>query len=478
MSNLSELLPTGGGQNAVDFVASGTLSSGQTVALKSDGTVEAVAETVISVSLGTSVAIGDTIDTPIATAYDSTNNKVVIAYADKGNSLNGTAVVATVSGSTLTFGTPVVFSSSQVNYIAATFDSVNGKVVIPFLDVSSAGDGRCVVGTVSGTGISFGNAANFESGQPTFNSATYDSANEKVVIAFKDSSPYKCVVGTVSGTSISFGTAVEFETGSTGYCGISYDSTNEKVVVAFKDTGNSNYGTAIVGTVSGTSISFGSQVVFASANSSYVGSAYDSYNQKTLITYKQASPAGVYSIVGTVSGTSISFGSASAATTNSSEYVNFTYDNTAQAIVVCYWDTTAGQGSVQIGTVSGTSITYGSAIQLVATQVQWNSLAYDASAGKTVIAYANPTDNGFAAVLAAGGSSTNNTSFIGITAGAISNAATGKVNVYGGINKAQSSLTIASDYYVQADGSLSTATSTVKAGQAISATTINMKDLT
>ena len=45
MSNLSELLPTGGGQNAVDFVASGTLSSGQTVALKSDGTVTAVAET-------------------------------------------------------------------------------------------------------------------------------------------------------------------------------------------------------------------------------------------------------------------------------------------------------------------------------------------------------------------------------------------------------------------------------------------------
>jgi hypothetical protein len=39
MSNLSELLPTGGGQNAVDFVASGTLSSGQTVVLKTDGTV-------------------------------------------------------------------------------------------------------------------------------------------------------------------------------------------------------------------------------------------------------------------------------------------------------------------------------------------------------------------------------------------------------------------------------------------------------
>ena len=70
------------------------------------------------------------------------------------------------------------------------------------------------------------------------------------------------------------------------------------------------------------------------------------------------------------------------------------------------------------------------------------------------------------------------TDFIGITAEAISDTATGPVNVYGGINAVQTGLTIASDYYVQADGSLSTATSTVKAGQAISATTINMMDLT
>ena len=42
MSNLSELLPTGGGQNAVDFVATGTLASGQAVILKTDGTVAAL----------------------------------------------------------------------------------------------------------------------------------------------------------------------------------------------------------------------------------------------------------------------------------------------------------------------------------------------------------------------------------------------------------------------------------------------------
>ena len=74
--------------------------------------------------------------------------------------------------------------------------------------------------------------------------------------------------------------------------------------------------------------------------------------------------------------------------------------------------------------------------------------------------------------------SANVGNIIGLTAAAITSGNTGAVNVYGGINEAQTGLTIGSDYYVQADGSLSTATSTVKAGQAISATTINLMDLT
>ena len=39
MSNLSELLPSGGGQNQVEFVASGTLPNGKPVILKTNGQV-------------------------------------------------------------------------------------------------------------------------------------------------------------------------------------------------------------------------------------------------------------------------------------------------------------------------------------------------------------------------------------------------------------------------------------------------------
>ena len=51
-------------------------------------------------------------DCGVASVYDSSNNRIVIAYGAGGGE-NGTAVVGTVSGSSITFGTPVVFESSK-----------------------------------------------------------------------------------------------------------------------------------------------------------------------------------------------------------------------------------------------------------------------------------------------------------------------------------------------------------------------------
>ena len=107
MSNLSELLPTGGGQNSVEFVASGTLASGQAVALKNDGTVAAISATGGGEGIGTPVVF-EAADSPYVTStFDSNSNKIVVSYRDDGNSSYGTAVVGTVSGTSISFGTPV-----------------------------------------------------------------------------------------------------------------------------------------------------------------------------------------------------------------------------------------------------------------------------------------------------------------------------------------------------------------------------------
>ena len=243
--------------------------------------------------------------------YDSTNNKVVISYRDWGNSGRGTAVVGTVSGTSITFGTPVVYNSSgNTNYPSATYDSTNNKVVIAYQDQTNSYYGTAIVGTVSGTSISFGSPTVFESQNCTYISATYDSTNQKVVVAYRNGGTNygTAKVGTVSGTSISFGSNSTFTNTDVLYVSSTFDSTNGKVVIVYRDSGNSNYGTAVIGTVSGTSISFGTSAVFESGQTNFTSATYDSTNQKVVITYQDGgnSDHGT-AVVGTVSGTSISF---------------------------------------------------------------------------------------------------------------------------------------------------------------------------
>ena len=488
MSNLSELLPTGGGQNAVDFVASGTLSSGQAVVLKSDGTVAAISATGSPAEIGSLTTFSSN-ETDRATAtYDVASQKIVIAYRDNGNSSYGTAIVGTVSGTSISFGTAVVFASANADSKSIVYDANAEKVVIAYQDRSNSAYGTAIVGTVSGTSISFGSATVFETANASFINADYDSTAQKIVFSYIDygNSQYgTAIVGTVSGTSISFGSATVFESAPTVYISAVYDPDQNKTIIAYRDTGNSNYGTAIVGTVSGTSISFGSAAVFKTSSTNYIQTTYDTANDKVVIGYQDGGNSDApTAIVGTVSGTSISFGSEATASTELTQPLGMTFDSGSGKVVFVYKDFVGGatNGTLNEGTVSGTSITFGSKVvwttdQPAAYAQSGSAATYDSTLGRAVIVsgFGFPINAGKAVVYK--GEASNNTDFIGITAEAISDTATGAVNVYGGINEAQSGLTIASDYYVQDDGSLSTTASSVKVGQAISATTINMMDL-
>ena len=237
------------------------------------------------------------------------------------------------------------------------------------------------------------------------------------------------VVGTVSGTSISFGSDVVFNAASSlQSIAITYDSTNSKVVVAYQDTANSEYGTAIVGTVSGTSISFGSEVVFESAQSSQISISYDSVDQKIVIAYR--------------------------------DYANSNY------------------GTVIVGTVSGTSISFGSPNVFETAETNGTSMGFDSDNAKMIIGYIDNGNSNYGTCIVFGATSktTNLTAenYIGIAAEAIANGATGKITVVGGTNSGQTGLTTAKKYYVQSSGGISTSISTpsVVAGTSVSSTKI------
>jgi len=495
MSNLSELLPTGGGQNAVDFVATGTLSSGQTVVLKTDGTVEAVAETAtpaIAIPQGSAAAFNVGTTEFMAIAYNpSVAGQFVVVYRDVSNSNYFTANLGTVSGTSITFGSDVIILSSDCVYAQVSFDpNTANKFVVACANQSNSNQGTVFVGTVSGSTLSFGSAQIFNSGNTSIiYGVAYDpNVANKFVVAYYDgaNSNYgTAIVGTVSGTSISYGSASVFSSSySYGWGSPSFDpNTSSKFVISFRDAATSPAygGAAIVGTISGTSLSFGTKATFTtSGTTNNVVSSYDPNTaNKFVAVYKDAGTGYGTAIVGTVSGTSITYGSAVTINAESSMVVLNFDPSVANQFVVAYGT------SAKIGTVSGTSVSFSSAYTFA-------SNAVATSQGKIGISFDDAADDGRFVIeygTAAGASSilcdltgttntTNSADFIGITAEAISDTATGAVNVYGGINEAQTGLTIGSDYYVQADGSLSTATSTVKAGQAISATTINMMDLT
>ena len=377
----------------------------------------------------------------LATVYDTNAQKVVHFYPDFNNSGYGTAIVGTVSGASISYGTPVVFESANSAFIAATYDSASNKVVVAYNDAGNSDYGTAAVGTVSGTSISFGTPVVFETSRPAYTTATFDSSNNKVVIAYQDNlnSNYgTIVVGTVSGTSISFGTPSIFNSATTYYMALTFDSNANKVVLGYRDGSNGNAGTAVVGTVSGTSISFGSASVFQSGSSNWTAATFDSNSNKVLFAYNNSTAGKV--AVGTVSGTSISFGTPVTFDVGNSNQFSTAFDSNLNQVMIVYRDqSNSTYGTVVNGTISGTTVTFGDNTVFAAVTVNAPQVVFDSSANKPVVVYIDT---------AATGSGTSLTA-------ALTNE-----------------LVIGSDYYVQDDGTLSTTVSSVPAGRALSTTSI------
>ena len=321
--HVSELLPSGRRwRNQVEFVASGTLPNGKPVILKANGQVEVVAASSIAESIpaGSEAVLRSSGLSQIEMAFDpNTANKFVVVYQDGGNSDYGTATVGTISGTSISFGSDYVFNSGGSSTCVIAFDpnTVN-KFVVAYRDNSNSYYGTATVGTISDTSISFGNEYVFNTGSTNVNTISFDpNTANKFVIGYRDngnSSYGTTIVGTVSGTSnLSFSAETQFNTsGTTSFISISFDpNTANKFVVVYKDAGNSNYGTAKVGTLSGTSISYGSAVVFNAGEVSDNSVSFDPNNANKLVVVYRDFGNSSYgtAIIGTVSGTSISFGS-------------------------------------------------------------------------------------------------------------------------------------------------------------------------
>ena len=240
-------------------------------------------------------------------ALDTTH--FVIAYMDAGNSYYGTAIVGEVTGTTITsYGAEHVFNSAWTSYASvAALDSTH--FIIVYSDIGNSYFGTAIVGLVTGTTITSYGAENVLSASATYYTAVVALDSTHFAVAYQDyggSNRGIAIVGLVTGTTItSYGSAKIFNETETTYVSVAaLDSTH--FIIVYSDIGNSGYGTAIVGEVTGTTItSYGAKNSFNTATTYYIAvAALDSTH--VVIAYRDAGNSNYgTATIGTVTGTTI-----------------------------------------------------------------------------------------------------------------------------------------------------------------------------
>ena len=470
----------------LNAIASGTLATGKPVVVNADGTVSVPALT--AESLGSDVTFSAATSNWNALAFDSTNNKVVVVWSDGGNSNYGSARVGTVDSSdnSISWGTRVYFISGAAQYLSVCFDSANGKIVIAYQDQGDAFQCKAIVGTVSGTDISFGNSVALTSGETKWINIAYDTSASKVVVVYwtAGTNVGKARVGTVSGTGISFGSEASTVSGIVQGA-VVYHAAAARIVTAGKL--DNNTANSAVGVISGTNISFGSATAYGTANAQKKNNSlgYDSASEKVVVFYRdEGDGSDGKASVGTVdaSNNSIAFATAVTVTTDTTDKTNVQGFSTAGKIIFVYSDTTNTKGDLKVGTISGTTLSVGSELNLHSGgNVNYWALCEDTTNDRIVIAYEAAGGNGYGisnvynpAFSAVALTSEN---YIGLASNGYPDTAGATIDVQGAINDRQSGLTAGQSYFVQTNGTLglTAGSPSVFAGTAVSATKIIVK---
>ena len=477
---------SGGG--SFEATASGTLANGDKVVVNADGTVSVVAFTTTGPGPGaeTRLSSGIVSDYNNVALYDPTSNKVIITYGDTDNSNYITFVVGTVGTKTITFGTPVALSVSTWTPSLA-YDPTSNKVVVAFFNPNNSW-ASSAVGTVSGNSISFGSVVEFYNGMISDHVLAIDTTSNKVVLAHTRNGVH-AFVGTISGNSISFGSSTEIapHTGTFGHLAVEFDSNAGKMVFAYhiRVSNTPYYGRVRVGTVSGNSITLGSELQFNDVTTQNIRLAFDSNTNKMVMTYVNAHVDYTGFVrVGTVSGNSISFGSASQLEVGKKvgHISSAIFNPNTNKVIITYsafdaaWDDGTGRISFVTGTVSGTSISFTSPTIIVNEYNYAIATTVDTSTNQIILVRTDKSTNheqvSVISLSSTTASNLTSENFVGISDGSYASGATATIQTSGAVDDAQSGLTAGQAYFLQEDGTLNTTPDTprVFAGVALSAT--------
>ena len=537
MTALSELLPSGGGQGEVDFVASGNISNGGPVVLNSDGTVSPVAQTAQNIPLGSEATFNTAaIDSCVVRFMPTDPNKLVVCYRLQSNNY-GYVVVGSISGTTISFGTPVAFKSSALYSAGAmemdTGPSVSNRFLVSYAYNPGGGYnvGQAVTGIVSGTSITIGAASGayspvhpspWNTGDPKYIALAIDPnsvGNTKFIVAFQMFNPSKkiyCRPGYIqSDGTISFGVLAEPRaSGSIGY------ATNQKWPTVTFDSKSSGNGivswTGEGGAYSyrqawarpfkwATTLVFGQAIeytTYGTYNTTYspdikanpfvagqyvaaYGMEYSNFvgGANTLTVNNPGSTSSTITVGPQNNFEPSSYGTYPPNGGGSLERtISLAFSRTQPNTFVVAWSKSSATVALRVGSIDPTSsvLAYTTLDTSDTGSNEWVSVDMPITGDISVVCYRDDTNSQIGKARLGQILVNNVFDVIGIAGSAISSGASGAVNVFGGVNTEQSSLTIGTEYYVQPNGTISTATASPaqRLGRAVKATTINLRDLT
>jgi hypothetical protein len=345
------------------------------------------------------------------------NGQTVILQAD--GTVKAVAVVSTAVSENIPSGSQTTFESNTTDYISASFDPNNDKKFV--IAYQGSNYGKAVIGTISGTSISFGTPVTFSSYSTYYIGVDFDpNTSGNLVVSYqRQSTTYcYCKVGTVSGTSITFGSEYTANSASSYFTAITFDPTTaNRFVVAYRDYGGSDYGRARVGTVSGTSISFGTEAQFVTSYALGISLDFDHNTTGSFaVVYRHQSGTGYGTIcIGNISGTSITFGS-EYNFNSSSTYLGVNaikFDpNTSNKAVVAYQDVgNSSYGTARVCTISGTSVSFGTEYVFNSSSSDDTTIDFDPNTSNKFIVAFKDIGNGNKATAVVGTVSSTSISF-------------------------------------------------------------------
>ena len=485
-------------------MANGSITKGDAVLLRTDGDFTKVISsggTVSEIKQFTSTQAGGGDSLPSGSAISSGsdgNGTICFVYLSTSN-YPMLQLATTDSSGNITYGTKHTIWSQTFNYRHAGIDydpNFNDGVGAFIITAQyNAGSSSYVWAfTFSGTTPTYADEDAYTSGSSFCNTLynAYDTTNQQTYVWMSD--PYSSLntITNTSGSTLGKGT-VQYPFGSAStrmdFGNMIYDNTNNRGTIFYKDTGNSSYPTAMGYTVSGTTFTFGTATVLESSACSYIGGAEgEADGNGTICTWQNGSNTDFKYVNLTYSGLTISLSGVTTFLNNSYVYPfqHITYNKNAKKYVaIVYRTSSLDNPQAIVGTPSSGSVGWGSAITLpIASGTTW-SVAIISETGKDAqnlyLGYSNVGEIQ-AGIYASSYSnfSTNITAnnFIGFAQDTVADNEDVKVATIGQTDDNQSSLTTATQYFVNnSTGALQTTADTISVvgGTALSSTKILIK---